>query len=107
MALVIKNPSANEGDVRDTGLIPGLGRFPAGGHGNPPQYSCLENPTDRGAQRSTVHRSNTSVEVFEKPWQINAWAFVTPVGSAFCPVSWFSLVVPIPDACGPGWHAPG
>ena len=51
--------------------------------------------------------SNTSVEVFEKPWQINAWAFVTPVGSAFCPVSWFSLVVPIPDACGPGWHAPG
>ena len=42
--------------LRDAGLIPGLGRFPVGGHGNPPQYSCLENPMDRGAWRATVHR---------------------------------------------------
>ena len=44
MALVVKNPPANAGDVRDTGLIPGLGRSPGGRHGNPLQYSCLENP---------------------------------------------------------------
>ena len=48
-ALVVKNPSANTGDVRDSGLIPGLGRSPRGGHGNPLQYSCLENLKDRGA----------------------------------------------------------
>ena len=49
---VVKNPSANAGD---SGSIPGLGRFPGGGHGNPLQYSCLENPMDRGAWRATVH----------------------------------------------------
>ena len=43
------NPFANLRDVRDTGLIPGLGRSPGGKHGNPLQYSCLENPMDRGA----------------------------------------------------------
>ena len=46
---MIKNPPANAGDLRDTGLIPGLGRSPGGGHGSTLQYSCLENPTDRGA----------------------------------------------------------
>ena len=55
MALVVKNPSANAGDVRDTGLIPGLGRSPAEGNGNPLQYSCLENPMDRGAWQAIVH----------------------------------------------------
>ena len=54
MALVIKSPPATEGDVRDMGLIPGSGRFPGRGHGNPIQYSCLENPMDRGAWRATV-----------------------------------------------------
>ena len=43
---VVKNPLANAGDARDTGLIPGLGRSPAGGNGNPLQYSWLENPMD-------------------------------------------------------------
>ena len=47
VALVVKNLPANAGDRRDMGLIPGLGRFPGGGLGNPLQYSCLENPTDR------------------------------------------------------------
>ena len=47
--LVVKNPPANAGDMRNVGLIPGSGRSPAGGHGNPLQYSCLENPMDRGA----------------------------------------------------------
>ena len=54
MALVVKNPPANAGDVRDVGLIPGLGRSPGGGHGNPLQYSSLENPMDRGACWATV-----------------------------------------------------
>ena len=56
MALVVKNPPAHSGDITDPGLIPGLGRSPGGGHGNPLQYSCLENPMDRGAWRATVHR---------------------------------------------------
>ena len=45
---MVKNPSANAGDMRDMGLIPGSGRSPEEGHGNPLQYSCLENPMDRG-----------------------------------------------------------
>ena len=49
MALLVKNPPANTGDIRDTGLIPKLGRSPGGGHGKPLQYSCLENLMDRGA----------------------------------------------------------
>ena len=49
---MVKNPSANAGDVS---LIPGSGRSPGGGNGNPLQYSCLENLTDRGACRATVH----------------------------------------------------
>ena len=55
MAQTIKNPPANAGDLRDMGSVPGLGRSPGGGHGNPLQYSCLENPMDRGAWRATVH----------------------------------------------------
>ena len=45
---MVKNPPVNEGDVRDLGLIPGWGRSPGGGHGNPLQCCCLENPRDRG-----------------------------------------------------------
>ena len=52
--LVVKNPPANAGDIRDAGLIPRSGRSPAGGHGNPLQYSHLENPTDRGPRQFTV-----------------------------------------------------
>ena len=51
---MVKNPSAN-GDIRDMGLIPGLGRSPGVGSGNLLQYSCLENPMDRGVGRATVH----------------------------------------------------
>ena len=49
---MVKNPPANAGDV---GLIPGLGRSPGEGNGNPLQYSCLENRMDRGAWQATVH----------------------------------------------------
>ena len=52
----VKNPPANAGDIRDVGLIPGLGTSPGGGHGNQLHYSCLENPLDREAWRATVHR---------------------------------------------------
>ena len=53
--LVVKNPPAKAGDVRDTGSIPGSGRSPGEGHSNPLQYSCLENTTDRGAGLAIVH----------------------------------------------------
>ena len=55
MALVVKNPPANAGDIRDTGSIPGSGRSPGEGNGNPLQYSCLENPMDRGACWATAY----------------------------------------------------
>ena len=56
MALVVKNLPANAGNVRDLGSIPGLGRPPGGGHDNPLQFLCLENPVDRGAWGATVYR---------------------------------------------------
>ena len=55
VTLVVKNPPANAGDIRDSGSIPGSGRFPGEGHDNPLQYSCLENPMDRGALWAMVH----------------------------------------------------
>ena len=55
MALVVKNPPANAGDIRDSGSIPGLGRCPGKGNGNPLQYSCLESSMHREAWRAKVH----------------------------------------------------
>ena len=55
MALVVKNLPVNAGDTGDAGLIPELGRSPEGGNSNPLQYSCQENPMDRGAWWATVH----------------------------------------------------
>ena len=55
MALVVKSPPANTGDIRDAGLIPVAGRSPGGTHSNPFQYSCLENSMDREARWATVH----------------------------------------------------
>ena len=61
MALGVKNPPTNVGDIRDTGLIPGLGRSPREGHGNSLQCSyLLENPVDKGAWQATVHRVTKS-----------------------------------------------
>ena len=56
VALEVKNLSADAEDIRDAASIPGFGRSPGGGHGNPLQYSCLENPMDRVAWWATVHR---------------------------------------------------
>ena len=55
VAQMVKNPPANAENTGDPGSIPGLGRSPGGGHGNPLQYSCLENPMDREAWWATVH----------------------------------------------------
>ena len=55
VALAVKNLPAKAGDVRDVGLILGLGRYPGEGNGNALQYSCLENSMDRGAWQATVH----------------------------------------------------
>ena len=63
MALVV--PHANAGDVRGVGSIPGPGRSPEGGHGNPLQESCLENPMDRGAWETTVPRIAKSGNITE------------------------------------------
>ena len=57
---MVKNLSANARDIRDMGSIPGLGRSPRGGHNNPLQYSCLENPVDRGAWWAIVIRVTKS-----------------------------------------------
>ena len=56
MTLAVKSLPVNAGDRRDLGLIPGLGRSTGGGHDNPLQYSCLENPMDRRNWQATVHR---------------------------------------------------
>ena len=56
MVLEVKNLPANAGDVRDLGSIPGSGRSPQGGYGNPVQYSCLENFKNKGAWQAMVHR---------------------------------------------------
>jgi len=63
---VVKNPPVNAGDIRDADSIPESGRSSAGGHGNPLQHSCLENPMDSGAWWATVHsiaESYTMTEV--------------------------------------------
>ena len=66
VALVVKNLPANAGDTTDTGSTPGLGRSPGVGNGNLLQYSCLENPMDKGSWRATIHgaaESQTSLTV--------------------------------------------
>jgi len=73
---VVKNPPANAGDTRDMGSIPGWGRSPEGGNGNPLQYSFLENPMDRGAWWTTVHgvaKSQTQLKGLSTA-QMNLWS---------------------------------
>ena len=60
VVLVVKNLPANTGELRDMGSIPRIRRSSGGGHGNPLQYSCLENPMDRGAWQDTIHRVTQS-----------------------------------------------
>ena len=66
-----KNLPANAGDLRDASSIPGLGRSPGEGHGHPLQYSCLENPMDRGAWWATVHRGTKESDMTEHSWTLH------------------------------------
>ena len=80
MTLVVKNPSASAGDLRDMSSIPGWGRSPGGGHGNPLQYSCLENPVDKGAQQTTVHGVAES-DMTEATWHAHTHALFSVLRS--------------------------
>ena len=81
---MVKNPPAGAGDVRDTGSIPGLKRFPGGGHGNPLQYSCLKNSMDRGAWQAIIHRVAKSWTQLKRlsthtPYTLHWLFFTSPV----------------------------
>ena len=74
VAELVRNLPASAGGVRDVSSIPGSGRSPGGGNGNPLQYSCLGNPLDRGAWRATVHgvtKSEHRIQLEEKSYQYN------------------------------------
>ena len=79
VALVVRNPPANAGAARDAGSLPGWGRSPGGGIGTSLQYSCLENPTDRGTWQATVH------EVAQNQTQLNVWAYIPRKRSVLSP----------------------
>ena len=79
---MVENPSVNEGDV---GSIPGSGRSPGDGNSNPLQYSCLENPTDRGAWQATVYGvARVGHDLATKPPQPPRVCSVTHLGPTFC-----------------------
>ena len=83
MPLLVMNPPANAGHVRDAGSIRGWGRSPGGGHGNPLQYSFLENPMDRGAWQAIVHR-------VKKSWtQLKQFSTHAHLLQIFFPSLWF------------------
>ena len=69
MALVVKNPPANTRDIRDMGSIPGSGRFPGEGNGNPIQHSCLANPMDREDPSGLQSRGHKESDPTEVTWQ--------------------------------------
>ena len=79
--LVVKNPPASAGGVRDMGSIPGLGKSPGAGQGNPLQCSCLENPKDRRAWRATVHRVAKS---WTRLKQLSMHAYIYIVTKILC-----------------------
>ena len=84
--LVVKNPPAKAGDVRDTGSASGLGRCPGGGHSNTLQYSCLENPMDQRAWQAAVHRVAQSWT----DWSDLFWCWVSLIWYQTIGNLWFS-----------------
>ena len=79
---MVKNPPANAGDIGDRGPISGSGRSPGGGRGDPPRYSCLENPPDRGAWQATVQGvakrfGHNLVNKQQWKWKSLSWCLVT------------------------------
>ena len=97
-ALVVKNPHANAGDIRDMSLLPGSGRSPGGGHSNPLQYSCLESPMDRGVwdglQSTKSHRVRYNWSYLSRThttWgqqSINQETGISPDANMLVPWSW-------------------
>ena len=73
VVLVVKKLPANAGDLKDTGSIPGLERSPGEGHGHPLQYSCLEDPMDRGAWRARIHRVTKSQTWLKHLARVSVW----------------------------------
>ena len=94
VVLVVKNLSANARDVRDESLIPGLGKSPGGEHGNPLQYSCLENPMDRGDWWATVH------EVSKSQTRLRVHACNATLGSSNPRLRWFIRASPLLTGTG-------
>ena len=88
MELVVKNLPTNAGDIRDAGVIPGLGRSPGGGNGNLLQFSCLGNPMDRGTWQATVSGVasvlNFHISLFPVTFVYHLW---------FCYVMWGGRVL--------------
>ena len=78
VVLVVKNPHAKAGDLRDAGSIPGLGRSAGGGNGSPLQCSCLEHPMDRAACQATVHR------VAKSQTRLKRLSMQAPLGASEC-----------------------
>ena len=87
VALVVKHPPANAGNWRDVGSIPGSGRYPGGGHGNPLKLSCLENSVNRGAWQATANRvtkSRTWLKRLSMAYILIKWLF----GVMFIGIQW-------------------
>ena len=98
LGLVVKTLSANAEDTRDAGSIPGVGRSPGEGHGKPLQYSCLENPVDKGAWRATVHGIVKSQDMtdglctrIEPGTELGARQDSSPRGCPVCQDLWSDL----------------
>ena len=99
---VVKDPSAHAGDP---GLIPGLGRSPGGGNGNPPQYFCLENSTDRGAWKTTVHGLAKSQTRLSHPAGAYTLPTHPPFRGNFCKLISESMVVHLTFRSAPVHYA--
>ena len=96
---MVKNPPADAGDIRDTGLIPGSGRSSGGGHGNSCQYSCLENPLDRGAWQAIAHSITKSQTRLKRVTTCLCTAARSGLASGLWSIAQppaFTLLLPIP-----------
>ena len=94
--IVVKNPPANAGDSGDTGSIPGSGRSPRIGNGNPLQYSCLENSMDRGASQATVHSvTKSQTRLSTHTYDYYSIKFLFCIVYSTCHLFWRYSLIPI------------